>query len=125
MKERAKKAVLISAAILAAGCAYSVLLKSTGFGIPCLFHVITGLRCPGCGVSRMLVCLLQFDFVGAFRQNAVLFCMMPLLILLFAVHLIRYVKTGSRIAGKAENAIAAVLAGILIVWGVVRNLINM
>lgn len=39
-------------------------------GIPCLFHQLTGLHCPGCGGTRAVRCLIQADFLGAVRQNA-------------------------------------------------------
>ncbi len=55
------------------GCCLAVLLFALlarqGIGIPCLFHKITGLLCPGCGNSRAALALLRLDFAGALQYN--------------------------------------------------------
>lgn len=38
----------------------------------CLFHQLTGLNCPGCGMTRALYALLHGDFSTALRDNALL-----------------------------------------------------
>ena len=83
MAKRLNKCILISAVTLCVGCAYALFCRLTGLGIPCLFHLATGLNCPGCGVSRMLLSLLRLDFPAAFHYNAVLFCLLPVLLGLF------------------------------------------
>ena len=35
-------------------------------GLPCLFHLITGLYCPGCGGTRACMYLLDGEFVRSF-----------------------------------------------------------
>lgn len=122
MKRRAEKVILKGAVIIGFGCAYFVWLSLTGLGIPCLFHLVTGLKCPGCGVTRMLASLLRFDLAGAFAHNAVLLCMLPLLLFLASLSLIRYIRIGSRVMTRAENALILLCAAVLIAWGVLRNL---
>ena len=122
MKQRAVKVIIKGAVILTAGCAYYVWLSLTGLGIPCLFHLVTGLKCPGCGVTRMLMSLLRLDLAAAFTHNAVLLCMLPLLLSLALIPLIRYVRTGSRAMTRTENALVLFSAAVLVAWGVVRNL---
>lgn len=36
----------------------------------CHFHQLTGLHCPGCGMTRSLYALLHGDFLAALRMNA-------------------------------------------------------
>ena len=38
----------------------------------CQFHRLTGLNCPGCGMTRALYALLHGDFASAVRDNALL-----------------------------------------------------
>ena len=122
MNVRVRKLIRRGGALLAAGAAYAAWLEATGKGIPCVFRLVTGLRCPGCGVSGMLLSLLKLDFAAAFRHNAVLFCMLPFLLLLAGNMISRYVRTGKSGMTGAENILSWTLVGILLVWGVARNI---
>lgn len=44
----------ISAMVLAAGFAYYLAARFF-FAIPCMFRTLTGFKCPGCGITHMLV----------------------------------------------------------------------
>ena len=37
--------------------------------IPCLFHRLTGIECPGCGMTRAFVSLSHFQFYTSFTNN--------------------------------------------------------
>src|SRR5690554_3644064 len=52
----------------------------TGIGVPCIFHELTGLYCPGCGITRTVLSLLSLDFHQAFRFNPLLVFLLPLYI---------------------------------------------
>lgn len=43
----------------------------------CPVHLLTGFECPGCGSQRALHALLHGDISGAFRSNAILFLIIP------------------------------------------------
>lgn len=51
----------------------------------CKLKEIIGLPCPGCGITRALLCLLQLDFVGAFNYNPMVYCYMVSLFIYFIV----------------------------------------
>lgn len=120
--KRLTKVLAWAGAVIAAALAYAALVRVLGHGLPCPFHALTGLLCPGCGVTRMGLRLLQGDIFGAFSANPVLFCLLPFLFALLGVHLTRYVKTGEGKAPKWEERCWLTLAAVLLVWGVVRNL---
>ena len=122
MNERLRRVLFRGAVLLGAGGAYCVWLKLTGLGVPCVFNLLTGLKCPGCGVSRMLLALLRLDFAEAFRQTAVLLCLTPLFAALFISWLVRYIRTGDRALTRAENAAVIASSVLLAIWSVVRNL---
>lgn len=125
MRDRIKKVCFVSAAVISGGCAYAAFYRITGIGIPCLFHLITGFKCPGCGVTRMLICLLQLDIGAAFRYNAVLLCMFPFLIVFFAYWLYRYIRYGKKNNTRPMAILCFVFVTILLAWGIVRNIIDM
>jgi len=45
---------------------------------PCLFHLLTGWDCPGCGAQRALHELLHGDIIAALRLNAMFVLSLPL-----------------------------------------------
>ena len=105
---------------------YYLIVRKIGFGIPCMIHQVTGLNCPGCGVSRMLIFLLNLDFVSAFKANRVVLILLPLILLVLGSASFRYI-TGRELSQKGrkrENILLLFLTATLIVWGVVRNILK-
>ena len=62
---------------LAAGLGYAAWVRATGLGVPCPFHMLTGLYCPGCGVTRCISALLQGNWQAALRSNAAIVVLAP------------------------------------------------
>jgi hypothetical protein len=50
--------------------------------LPCIFKAMTGLNCPGCGLTRAMHALVHFDLYRAFRMNAFFIVSVPLVALL-------------------------------------------
>ena len=72
MKERLKKLAIGGAVLVGLGAAYTALILVIGRGLYCPFWKLTGLLCPGCGVTRMCLALLRLDVAAAWRANAAL-----------------------------------------------------
>lgn len=122
MQNRLFRLFLWCGIALAAGLLYAHLVRVTGFGIPCVFHTITGLDCPGCGVTRMCLSLLRLDFAAAYRYNAAILVLSPLGIAVAARQAWLYVKTGHPKLSKIEMGIISFLIVALLVFGVWRNI---
>ena len=88
--------------------------------IPCIFHKITHLYCPGCGVTRMMNALFHFQFEEAFSYNALVF----ILILLFFIYAI--VNIGSyaifKKTIKVPKYFSYILIFLTILFGIMRNI---
>lgn len=112
--------VLILAAI---GGGYALFCFHFGYGIPCLFNLATGLKCPGCGVTRMCLCLLRLDIAGAWEANPVLLILLPVGLSLALRLAVRYVKSGGRCLTKAENVGVYAACAVLLIFGAVRNIV--
>lgn len=50
-------------------------------GIPCIFHKITGLYCPGCGMTRAIFSLIDLDIKQAIKNNILIIIVVPFLII--------------------------------------------
>ncbi|SBV93743.1 conserved membrane hypothetical protein [uncultured Eubacteriales bacterium] len=108
--------------ILGIGLAYALFCRFTGLAIPCPIHLVTGLWCPGCGVTRMCLALLRLDFTEAWLANSSLLALSPVLALLGVRLAVRYVRTGvARLTGR-ENALVWCMIALLLAYGVARNL---
>ncbi|MBR5527542.1 MAG: DUF2752 domain-containing protein [Clostridia bacterium] len=45
------------------------------FGISCVYLELTGIPCPGCGMTRALFAVLRGDLAAAIKHNALIFFM--------------------------------------------------
>ena len=122
MAARAKKVVIGALALIAAGALYALIVTQTQQGLPCVFNIITGLQCPGCGVSRMCLALLRLDFQTAFRENAAILCLLPLMVATAARLIYVYIRYG-RVRDKYANIAIYFMIAVLLVFCVVRNII--
>lgn len=122
MKGRAVKLIKISAVLIIAGCVYLAFISLTGFGIPCVFNLVTGLDCPGCGVTRLVFALVRFDFKAAFEYNPVTFCFIPLFAYFFVRYAYQYIRFGKFDSTKAEKIIQIIMIAVYVLFGIVRNL---
>lgn len=112
---------VLTLAGIAAACAAGAALSHGGLGVPCLFRLVTGLECPGCGITRMLGALARGDVAAAFRANAALTVLLPVFAVLAVRIVPRWVRTGSMRTTRGENAALVCCVGILLAFGVVRN----
>lgn len=113
--------VLVLIGLLAAAGAAGLWLSRLGAGIPCVFRLWTGLECPGCGITRMLLALSRGDLSEAWRFNPFVMTAAPFLLLLFIRVAVRYVASGERRLTKAENAGVWLCVIGLLLFGILRN----
>ena len=124
MRGRLRAVLLWTAGLGAAGVLYALIVYRTGFGIPCPVHLLTGLRCPGCGVTRMTLRLLQGDLHGAFLQNRAVLSLMPLGLYVALSWAVGYVRHADRLLHGGAKAAALAIIGVLLVFGIVRNFLG-
>lgn len=122
MKSRRRRVLLIYLILLTIGVLYVIFVRLTGWGIPCAFHFVTRLWCPGCGVTTMLMSLLRLDIYSAFRANPLLLITLPLVIAILFKFTFEYVKHGRSPNSKPFNAVVITYAAALIIYGVLRNI---
>ena len=118
------KLVAGTALVVLAGFIYYVFIRITGLGIPCVFNLVTGLNCPGCGTSRMVLAVLRFDFNAAFSFQPVLFCASIPLMVCFVAMAVNYVKKGTKTLSLWQNIIVYTTIVALLVYCVYINIMN-
>ncbi len=101
---------------------YFIFVKIVGFGIPCIFHTVTGLHCPGCGISRMFLSIARLDFKAAFQYNALIFTLSPIALFFILRHYVLYILYGKRKSEKFETVLLVIALVLLIIFGILRNL---
>lgn len=124
-RKRLIRAASVFIAVLVCGFAYAFLCNLLDFGIPCFFRLITGFKCPGCGVSRMCISLLKLDLVSAWKYNAAVLCMLPLGAVVFVDVIVRYISCGVKIPHKWCSVLIWLMIAALLIFGVFRNIYNL
>ena len=122
MKKRLLKVFSINIILLLLLLGYYYLNKYFYIGIPCLFYKITGFKCPGCGVTRMLFSLIKLDFKRAFFYNPVVFILLPFLVSYIIYQEYIYI-TKRKNNLKIPEFVYYILIFILIIFGILRNII--
>ncbi len=111
-KENLKKLVIL----LTLGILAITLHFRYDAGIPCIFLKITGLYCPGCGITRSLFSLLQLDIYQAFRYNMLVVIIFPLAIVYW---IYMFILNGKK---RLPNLVWYLLLMVTILFGVLRNI---
>ena len=125
MKRRLRQLLILSAFLLGAGLLYAVWCSQTGLSIPCFFYILTGLRCPGCGSTRLCLNLLKLDFSAAFWANPFLLLLLPFLAVWLIYRTVLYIRSGDRSLSVLETRAVWVCVILLLLWGVLRNLLQL
>lgn len=106
-------AILLGVAALVA--LWYGLYAATGFMPRCVFRVVTGLKCPGCGSQTFLLELLHGHWLEAFRANPSI----PVYILYLAAITQPF---SSRLRERLTTPAALwILLASIILWTVARN----
>lgn len=91
----------------------------------CLVHAVTGLQCPGCGITRAAHAFLHGNFAEAWAYNRFLIISLPYLL---AVGLVSYIPAFYR-----RDSIRRIVLGmplaityiiLFLLWFIIRNLLG-
>ncbi len=122
IKDKLAKTPLLRGVLffLLLGILYLIFIELTGIMIPCPFKLLTGLECPGCGVTHMFVHMAHLDFEAAFYDNPFLFVTWPLIV----GYLIYYFHKKSKGEDiKYGHYIEVTFLVMVLAFGVLRNII--
>jgi hypothetical protein len=123
-KSRSVKIWILVVLLIVVAVFYFSINPATSKYMPrCVFLVVTGFKCPGCGSQRAIHALLHGNFIDALRYNAFFVAALPVIALYF---LNDYTKL---LPSKVDEVIThhytiAVLGVIVVLWWVLRNVFD-
>lgn len=89
----------------------------------CYLRKLTGLECPGCGMTRAAVASLHGEFGRAFSLNPVGMVLLPMAMVGLGIEVLGWVR-GERLPVSINPGKwgAVLILGVMVGWGVGRNL---
>ena len=122
-KNKKIKAVISETAIIVGILvANSVAYALTGLGIPCVFRLFTGLKCPGCGLTHAYLALFKGNIHAAMDYNILSVTLLPVLGLFLLYKGIVLIRTGDTRMKFGENIFLILCAVVIGVFFVYRNI---
>lgn len=118
---RAAVAVIIMIVGVSAGLIYWFFDPSTSYFPRCPIYMITGWQCPGCGSQRAIHALLNGDIAAAWRFNAMLLVLLPIIAVILVAELFRNRLPRFNRAVTSPLFVVMLVVGIAL-WWVLRNL---
>ncbi len=122
-KKRLLRLCLITAALGIAALLYLFLFSRFGIGVPCMFHRLTGLSCPGCGGTRAMAALLMGQWKQALQYNPLILLYLAYGAWFFLSASVRYVRGDEDPLFFGPAFIHIVMLAIVLIFGGARILI--
>ena len=113
-----EKIIITIVVLLILGYGIFIYFNQDLFFCPILkyFHIY----CPACGVTRMILSVLELDFYQAFRFNPLIFILLVILILFSIVQMFTFINKRKFI--HINNKVYIGLVIVLIVYTIMRNM---
>ena len=113
--------VLISfISILLLSFLYYKINKTYHIGFNCIFHEITNLYCPGCGITRAIFSLMELNIINAIKYNILIVTVIPLIIVNYLVKIINWINLKKQ-KELYPKSIWNIILIFVILFGILRN----
>lgn len=92
------------------------------FYVPCLFHLSTGLHCPGCGSTRAVSSFMHGDFIVGLKNNLLIILWGPYLIYRLFLGIFSWIDGKQRVIWSPPSSTIIIFLIITITYTILRNL---
>ncbi|MGD1946573.1 MAG: DUF2752 domain-containing protein [Croceivirga sp.] len=82
--------------------------------LPCATKQLWGFDCPGCGMQRSILLLLQGDFMAAFEMYPAIFALIPLAFVLILNRLLNFKYANQLIIFLSISSVAMIVINYII-----------
>ena len=120
--KRLRKIIISTAVVLTVGFLYYLFIRISGRAVGCIIYEITGLYCPGCGVTRAVLSLLELDFQRAIHNNAFIVAYMLPTLVFACIRGWKYVKGKNLKYNIIEKIFVVSIIVFAIVFDLLRNI---
>ena len=120
-----RKYIVGAAIVVAALTLYFIDPARTWWAPKCVFHMLTGWQCPGCGLSRAAHAFLHGRLAEAWAYNYFFIISLPYLFAVCAVTWIPVLRRNVRVHSFVCGPYPAIAYTVLFcIWWVVRNILG-
>jgi len=113
--------LLVTAGIGVVGLLLAYLV-SRGLQIRCLFNMLTGLQCPGCGNTRATLALLRLDLRAMLGYNLLYPLEMLYLLRIYILCAGNYIRHGRLAYHTKPDWVDISCLVLILLWTVIRNI---
>lgn len=92
-------------------------------GLVCISNKISGLYCPGCGMTRAVFSLMELDFYQAFRYNIFSIILLPILVVYGLCSGCGWIfNKNNPVENKIPTIFWIIIIVLLLIYGILRNI---
>lgn len=124
MKKRLEKLLLFYIICLVAGASAVLVYMRFGVGVPCFFYELTGLKCPGCGMTHSVIALLHGDILGASEHNMAFYPEIVYMAWVIIYGSVKFVREDKIFCLPPPVAVHVIFALLLAGWTAARNVLG-
>lgn len=104
------------------GIVYLFVFKRFDVGIPCIFRLLTGLKCPGCGMTHAIAAISEGSFKEAIDYNALSLTVLPVTCMYLLYRLFREQKGNGEDFYVWEYVLLGAMVLVALAYGLIRNI---
>ena len=123
-KKRLMKVFAVTGSLAVIAVLVALVLSYFGKGLPCPINLVTGLNCPGCGITRATMAVLKLDFRRAFSVNAMFLVEYAYVFYMYILASVNYVRKGKATLDSPPSWRWIDITALVLIlgWGIVRNI---
>lgn len=123
-KVRVQKVVIATTFFLSIGVGYAAFAYAAQINIPCVLRWMTGIKCPGCGMTHAVLSFIDGNFKQALSYNLFLPVILFYVLVTYIYCAVQYVKKGEYRLTCGRDCFDILFLIMMSFWSVARNFLG-